>query len=287
MSLPEGVLTKKERALSILRQHRRVLVALSGGVDSAVLLALAAEALGGGNVLAVTGRSSSVTGEEIDDARKVADFLGVRHEIVETFELARPEYRANTGDRCLHCRTELFEILGAMAVERGYDAVAYGAIVDDLGDRRPGMAAARGFGVLDPLLSANISKNDVRVLAESIDLHVQDKPASACLASRIPEGTEVTPERLAQVGRAEAALKRMGFSQVRVRHHGEIARIELGEGEDERLRDAGVRAAAVKAVHAAGFRFAVLDLEGYRTGGSTAGGTPTLYSIGPQREGGQ
>ena len=137
-------------------------MALSGGVDSAVLLAIAAEALGSSNVLAVTGRSASVTDEEVEDARRVAGTLGVRHEVVDTLEIDRPAYRANDGDRCFHCRTELFDVLGRIAHARGIEAIAYGAIVDDLGDHRPGMAAARGRGVLAPLLDANISKSDVR-----------------------------------------------------------------------------------------------------------------------------
>ena len=270
---------KKQRAISLLREHRTVLVALSGGVDSAALLAMACEALGPDQVLAVTGRSGSVTEAEIEDAREVARALKVRHEVVDTFEIERAEYRANTGDRCFHCRSELFEVLSGMAAQRGIDAIAYGAIVDDLGDHRPGMEAARQMGILAPLLEAGIGKNDVRKLANEFDLHVHEKPASACLASRIPIGTEVTLERLSQVGQAEAALRGLGFRQFRVRHHGEIARIEFGAGEVERLVDPGLRTEIVRSVKNAGFRFVAVDLEAYRAGG--------LYSIGPSRESGQ
>lgn len=275
----DRIILKKQRAISLLRAHRTVLVALSGGVDSAALLAIACEALGPDRVLAVTGRSGSVTGAEIDDALRVAQALKVRHEVVDTFELERAEYRANTGDRCFHCRSELFAVLSALAAERGIDAIAYGAIVDDLGDHRPGMEAARRMGILAPLLDAGIGKDDVRTFANESNLHVYEKPASACLASRIPMGTEVTIERLTQVGQAEAALRGLGFRQLRVRHHGEMARIEFGTGEVERLVDPVLRAEIVRAVKAVGFRLATVDLEAYRETG--------LYSIGPRPEIGQ
>jgi uncharacterized protein len=279
MHMPTALNEKRQRAISMLRKHRAVLVALSGGVDSAVLLAVAAEALGSANVLAVTGRSASVTDEEIKDAEQVARALRVRHEIVDTMEIDRPAYRANSGDRCFHCRTELFDVLGGVARSRGVEAIAYGAIVDDLGDDRPGMEAARERGVLSPLLDADITKRDVRDLANQFDIHIQDKPSNACLASRIPIGLEVTPERLREVSRAESALRRLGFRQCRVRHHGEIARIELGGGEAGRLDDPLIRADVIRSVKDAGFRFVTVDLEEYGAG--------RLYSIGPHRESGQ
>jgi len=282
-----GIIQKKQLAISMLREHRAVLVALSGGVDSATLLAIACEALGPEKVLAVTGRSGAVTESEIDDAGRVARQLSVRHEVVATRELDRPEYRANNGDRCFHCRSELFGILSKVSVQQGTDAIAYGAIVDDLREDRPGMDAAKRLGILAPLLDANICKNDVRALARGFNLHVQEKPASPCLASRIPVGTEVTSERLAQVERAEATLRRLGFSQFRVRHHGEIARIELGPGEDERLGDPALRAETVRSVKSAGFRFVVLDLEGYRAAGQDPKAADRLYLIAPSRESGQ
>ena len=272
----------------MLRNHRRVLVALSGGVDSAVLLGIAREALGVDGVLAVTGRSGAVTEQEISDARRVAGLLGVRHEVVDTHEIDRPGYRANAGDRCFHCRSELFAALLELATGRGLGAVAYGAIVDDLGEHRPGMDAAKRLGIIAPLLDADIGKDDVRELAKDFNLHVHNKPSNACLASRIPMGVEVTPERLQQVGAAESALRSRGFGVFRVRHHGEVARLELGEGESDRLRDPLLRAGVVAAVRAAGFRFVALDLVDYRSGSLDGDETKgRLYSIDPNLDGGQ
>ena len=279
MTAPGGVADKRQRVVADLRPHRRILVALSGGVDSAVLLALAREAVGATNVLAVTGVSPSIAQAEVDDAREIAERAGVAHELIDTREMDREAYRANRGDRCFHCRSELFGLLSQFAGKRDFGAVAYGAITDDLGDDRPGMAAARDLGVLAPLLDAGICKDDVRELARSLEIHIHEKPASACLASRIPVGTEVTEERLRQVERAEAALKRLGFRQLRVRHHGEIARLEL---DDEGLaRVVPLRAEVSAAIRQAGFRYVVVDLEGYRTG------SLSFYSIAPARESGQ
>jgi uncharacterized protein len=279
----ENLIIKKTKVLESLKRYGRVMVALSGGVDSAVVLALAVEALGPDRVLAVTGASSSVPESEIDDARDVARRLGVSHEVVPTFELERERYRANLGDRCFHCRTELFGVLGTLASERGFDAIAYGAILDDAGDHRPGMRAAEDRGILAPLLDAGIGKAEVRVLAAAADLPVREKPAAACLASRIPPGTEVTPERLAQVERAESGIRNLGFRQLRVRHHGDVARVELDDEGIARLASPETRAAVVAVVKAAGFRFVALDLEGYRTGSLN----PVLHRIRPAREGGQ
>jgi uncharacterized protein len=275
---------KKEIVLGRLRTMPGLVVALSGGVDSAVLLALAVEALGSGRVLAATGQSPAVPDAEVQDARRVAAQLGVPHEVVVTREMERLGYVANAGDRCFHCRVELFEVLAELADKRGFPYVAYGAIADDLGEDRPGMRAAAERGVLAPLLEADLGKAEVRLLAADAGLVVGDKPAAACLASRIPTGTEVSPERLRAVGEAEASLRRLGLRQVRVRHHGEIARVETDEDGFVLLREPDLRRAASAAVRAAGFRFVALDLEGYRTG-SVAG--PALVRIGPAAESGQ
>lgn len=262
----EDIEARRLAALDLLRSEGSVLVALSGGVDSAVLLALAIEALGPERVLAVTARSPAVPAADIEDACRVARHLGAPHEVVETREIEKPEYRANAGDRCFHCRTELFSTLQGIAYRRSIGTVVYGAIPDDLRDTRPGMEAARRFGVRAPLLEAGLDKAAVRTLASKAGLPVRDKPASACLASRIPIGVEVTRERLSQIERAETALKEAGFRQVRVRHHGEIARLELDEEGIESLLEPRLRRRVVESVRAAGFRFVAVDLEGYRQG---------------------
>ena len=254
------------RFLKLFEESGRAVIALSGGVDSAVLLALAGQALGRENVLAVTTFSASVPIAERQAARQVAAFIGIDHHEVETHELENAEYRKNTGNRCYHCRTEMFESLRGIARERGFGTVAYGAIVDDLGDDRPGMAAAERLGIRAPLLEAGLTKKDVRAIARDLGLPVSDKPAAACLASRIPIGTPVTHERLSQVDRAELALARLGFRQFRVRHHGEVARLELDAEGNRRLHDNELRRRLVAAVRAAGFRFVAVDLEGYRSG---------------------
>jgi uncharacterized protein len=279
MKVATGLIPKVERAISVLRAHRGVTVALSGGVDSATLLAIACQALGSANVRAVTGRSSSVTERELEDAKRVAGDLGVIHSVVDTHEIERADYRANRGDRCFHCRTELFEVLSAISAGTGFEAIAYGAIVDDLGDDRPGMDAAREKGILAPLLEAGICKTDVRTLAKQLQLHIHDKPSNACLASRIPTGSEVTVERLTQIALAERGLGNLGFRQFRVRHHGDIARIELSNEDAGRLADSALRAEMVQVVKSAGFRFVTVDLQGYGSG--------RLYSIVPARESGQ
>lgn len=273
-------------AISSMQSLDGLLVALSGGVDSAVLLALAAQALGPRRVVAVTGGSASLAAEEHEDARRVARFVGVEHRVVPTAELHRPGYVANAGDRCYHCRTELFDVLTRVGAELGIAAIAYGAIVDDLGESRPGMRAASERGVLAPLLSAGMDKAEVREIAAELGLPVSEKPAAACLSSRIPVGSEVTAEKLSQVERAERSLRELHFRIFRVRHHGEIARLEIGEGELERFLDPDVRRRVLHAVREAGFRFVALDLDGYRTGSVGSAAFP-LYRIEPAREGGQ
>ncbi len=259
-----------------------VVVAFSGGVDSSVLLALAIEALGRDRVVAVTGDSRSLPAGELGETRRIATALGAHHEVVPTREMERPAYVANGGDRCYHCRSELFDVLTDLAKKRGMARIVYGAIADDLGDDRPGMRAAEDRGVVAPLLEAGLTKIEVRRLATKFELDVDTKPAAACLSSRIPVGTLVTETRLAEIDQAERALRDLGFVQLRVRHHGEIARIELDEAGLERIHDPELRKAAVAQVRLAGFRYVVLDLEGYRSGSlnvvSGAGREPTRES---------
>jgi len=278
---------KREAALAILRRSGRLAVALSGGVDSATLLALAVEALGRESVLAVTGVSRSLVDEDLEDATEVARQLGVRHEVLETREMEREGYRANQGDRCYHCRSELFEGLLDLAGRLGFDAVAYGAIRDDLAEDRPGMRAASERKILAPLLDAGLSKEEVRVLAERAGLRLKDKPASPCLSSRIPAGTEVTEERLDQVRRAESVLRSLGFRQFRVRHHGDVARLELDPEGDSLIRNPEVQARVASGVREAGFRFVAVDIEGFRSGSVAAGASVATQRIDPARVGGQ
>jgi uncharacterized protein len=220
----------------------QVLVAFSGGVDSTFLLAAAVECLGAEKVLAVTGLSPSMSAAERDEAVALTRRLGARHRMLETGELARPEYVANAADRCYFCKTDLFERLNGLARAEGCAWILDGANVDDLGDVRPGREAARQQGVRSPLVEAGLSKADIRALSRWMELPTWEKPAMACLASRIPHGTPVTIERLGQIEAAESALRELGFQQVRVRHHEAIARIELASpAERAPVRGSGSR----------------------------------------------
>ena len=279
--------SRKQEAISRLARCPRLMVALSGGVDSAVLLSLAVEALGPDRVVAVTGRSPSLAAEDLVDAGRIASALAVRHEVVDTHEMDRSEYRANSGDRCFHCWTELFEVLERLASEWGFPAVAYGAIADDDAELRPGMRAAEERGILAPLLEAGIGKAGVRTLAAEAGLAVREKPAAACLASRIPVGTEVTVERLGRIERAERGLRGLGFRQFRVRDHGQVARLELDADGQRRITESHYKEEAIRVVQEAGFRFVTVDLEGYRAGSLDVLPGRARDRTGPTLEGGQ
>ena len=192
--------------------------------------------------------------------------FALRHRFVETREMDSADYRANAPDRCYHCKSELFRVLGALRDQLGFDAVAYGVNTDDTGDFRPGHRAAAERGVLSPFLDVGLSKAEIRALSRAAGLPTADLPASACLSSRLPYGTEVTPERLAQVEEGEERLRGLGFRQLRVRHHGELARVEIDPSELARALDPAMARAIVAALKPLGFRYVSLDLEGYRTG---------------------
>jgi pyridinium-3,5-biscarboxylic acid mononucleotide sulfurtransferase len=238
-------------------------VAFSGGVDSSVVAALAYEALGE-RALAVTAVSPAVAQGELDGARKVARHIGIAHETVSTDELAREGYRANGPDRCYFCKTELYDTLAQLATRRCYAALLSGANADDAGDWRPGLRAAAEHGVRHPLLEANLGKAQVRELARRFKLPSAEKPATPCLASRIPYGTAVDPETLQLIDRAERAVRALGFPVLRVRHHGIMGRLEV---EASRLDEAQRREPEiVAAITAAGYRHAVIDPEPFRSG---------------------
>ncbi len=255
---------KRARLTEILSGLGRVLVAYSGGVDSAVLLTEAHRVLGDG-ACGVIARSPSLPEAELRLALELARSRGIAVRVIHTEEMAREEYRANRPDRCYHCKTELFEKLEALAREESWDALAYGAVTDDLGDDRPGMAAAERHRVLAPLLEAGLTKLEIRILARRLKLEVWDKPQSACLASRIPHGSEVTPEKLKQVELGEAALReRFGLRVVRLRHEGLRARIEVDPSEIARIQEPGQKEAILTLVRQLGFADMEIDPRGYR-----------------------
>jgi uncharacterized protein len=241
------------------------IVAFSGGVDSSLVAAVAARVLGD-RALAITAVSPALASGELDGARSVAAAVGIAHRSVDTDELARAGYRRNGPDRCYHCKTELYNRLAAVAAAEGYAAVYSGANVEDLGDWRPGLRAAAEHGVRHPLVEAAFAKNDVRRLAAAMAVPSADKPAMPCLASRLPYGTEVEPAVLAQVDRAERAIRALGYRELRVRHLGTTGRVELGEQDLARARSARARKQIVAAVLGAGYAGAELDEEPLRSG---------------------
>jgi pyridinium-3,5-biscarboxylic acid mononucleotide sulfurtransferase len=252
-----------DRARSIVRELGSVLVAYSGGVDSSLLLKLALEELPG-RAVAVLASSPAYPESEQAEARELAASIGARLVEVETSEVELEAYQRNHPDRCFHCKEELFETLEPIRAELGLAHLAYGATADDAGDHRPGHGSAVKRGVRFPLLEAGLGKVEIRLAARALGLPNWNKPSFACLSSRVPHGTRVTVEVLRQVERAEAVVKRLGFAQVRVRHHGEVARVEVEPEEVERLFER--REAVVAGLKEAGYTFVALDLEGYRTG---------------------
>jgi len=255
---------KRARLEEILRGLGRVLIAYSGGVDSAVLLAESHRVLGD-RACGVIAQSPSLPAAELAAALDLARAGGFPARVIRTDEMSREEYRANRPDRCYHCKTELFEQLERLAREESWDAIAYGAVTDDLGDVRPGMTAAERHRVLAPLLEAGLSKIEVRMIARRLGLKVWDKPQSACLASRIPHGSEVTPEKLLQIERGEAAIKeRFGLRILRLRHEGTRARLEVDPADVPRVQLPEQKEAILAIVLELGFSELEIDPKGYR-----------------------
>jgi pyridinium-3,5-biscarboxylic acid mononucleotide sulfurtransferase len=263
---PALALEEKESLLiSRLAEISSVVVALSGGADSAYLAWAAHQALGT-RALSVTALSPSFAAHDREIVEQFVKKLGLRHEFIETHEMENPAYRANQPDRCYFCKDELFSVLDAVARSHGFAAVAYGVNADDTLDFRPGHRAATEHKVLAPLLDAGLAKLEIRRLSQRAGLPTWDRPASACLASRVPYGTEVTPERLALIERGEAALRELGFRQFRVRAHDNLARVEISQEEMPRAFSPEMAATIAERLKAAGFAYVTLDLQGYRQG---------------------
>ena len=265
-----------ERLEGRLARHRRVVIAYSGGVDSSVLLRVAHGVLGPG-AIAVIGRSDSYAARELELALAQAAAIGARVEIVTTGELSDPAFRANGLGRCYHCKTELFRELAAVAERERAEAILDGTIADDLKDWRPGRRAAAERQVESPLAELGFTKADVRAAAAHYGLTSRDKPASPCLASRIPYGSEITTEKLTMIERAEELLRSLGFAELRVRHHGEVARLEVPTAELSRVLDPAIRQTLVAGLKSLGFRHIALDLEGFRSGSLNPAG-----ALGPE-----
>jgi pyridinium-3,5-biscarboxylic acid mononucleotide sulfurtransferase len=256
---------KQQDLFNALRSLDSMLVAFSGGADSAYL-AWAAHKTLGKRVLAVTALSPSYSRHDREQAESFVRATGVNHEFIETHELDNPLYVANAADRCYHCKDELFDRMEVLARQRGVLSIAYGTNADDTHDFRPGHRAAREHHILAPLLDARLHKAEIRFLSREACLPTWDRPASACLSSRVPYGTAVTPELLGKIERAEAALRALGFHQFRVRAHGELARIELALDEIARGLDPELAPRLCAGVKEAGFALVTIDLEGYRQG---------------------
>jgi len=260
-----GVRRKFDKLRLVVRKTGGMVIAFSGGVDSTFLAAVAVQELGE-RALAVTALSPTYPKKEQNEAAKLATLLKVRHICVESNELLIPGFEENPPDRCYHCKKELFTVLRGVADRAGICLIADGTNADDVGDYRPGRRAAKELGVVSPLLQAGLRKDEIRELSRMMCLPTADKPAFACLASRFPYGSRITEEKMLAVDKVENSIRKMGFKQVRVRHHGDIARIEVDAGDVPRICDRFTSRRVVSAAKKAGFRYVALDLEGYRTG---------------------
>ncbi|HEV8395489.1 MAG TPA: ATP-dependent sacrificial sulfur transferase LarE [Vicinamibacterales bacterium] len=265
-----GAAAKDQRLRELLSGFSSAIVAFSGGVDSAYLSVVATQILGSG-ALCVTADSPSYPEHHRSLARQVAESFALRHEVVNTAEIDRPEYRANPVNRCYYCKDELYSTLTAIASARAIDVVLDGNNADDRGDYRPGRQAAREHGVRSPLDEVGLTKDEIRELSRAAGLATWDEPASACLSSRIPYHHEITDEKLRMIEQAEDALRALGFRVCRVRHHDTLARLELGRDEMARALDGDVREEILRALRAIGYRQVAVDLQGYRMGSLNEG----------------
>jgi pyridinium-3,5-biscarboxylic acid mononucleotide sulfurtransferase len=266
---PALLSAKEARLFDILRGYGRVLIAYSGGTDSAYL-AWAAKAVLGPSAVAITADSPSIPESHKRDATDFAQAHDIRHEMIPTNEFDNPAYVANNPDRCFHCKDELFRVMDSIATDRGFEHIIYGVNCDDLGDYRPGQSAAKLYQVKAPLVEAGLSKAEIRELSRKAGLETWDRPAAACLSSRIPYGTEVTPERIRVIESGEEQVKALGFRQFRVRYHDQLVRLEISPEEMPKALNPEAAAAFTRIFKSLGFLYVTLDLEGYRQGSLNA-----------------